>query len=49
MGIHQNPIKAGIVGTLEEYRFSSYRDYVRGGTLTDTAFSSNDHFDVSGS
>ena len=37
--IHQNPIKAGIVGTLEEYRFSSYRDYVRGGTLTDTAFS----------
>jgi len=37
--IHQNSIKAGIVGTLEEYRFSSYRDYVRGGTLTDTAFS----------
>jgi len=37
--IHQNPIKAGIVVKLEEYRFSSYRDYEHGGTLTDTAFS----------
>ncbi|WP_094607944.1 hypothetical protein SPACI_048500 [Sporomusa acidovorans DSM 3132] len=37
--IHQNPVKAGIVGKLEEYKFSSYRDYVQGGRLTDTGFS----------
>ena len=37
--IHQNPIKAGIVTKLEEYKFSSYREYLHGGSLTDTAFS----------
>jgi len=37
--IHQNPIKAGMAKLLEEYRFSSYREYLHGGTLTDTAFS----------
>ncbi|WP_255451080.1 transposase [Sporomusa sp. KB1] len=37
--IHQNPIKAGIVKKPEEYRFSSYNDYVQGGNLTDTSFS----------
>ncbi|CQR72134.1 Transposase IS200 like protein [Sporomusa ovata DSM 2662] len=37
--IHQNPIRAGIVKKPEEYRFSSYNDYVQGGNLTDTSFS----------
>ncbi|MBP2663753.1 MAG: Transposase like protein [Firmicutes bacterium] len=37
--IHQNPIKTGIVKKPEEYRFSSYLDYVKGGSLTDVAFS----------
>lgn len=37
--IHQNPIKAGIVNTADEYKFSSYREYLHGGELTDTAFS----------
>ena len=37
--IHQNPVKAGIVKKPEDYSFSSYRDYVQGGNLTDTAFS----------
>ncbi|MDX2049209.1 MAG: hypothetical protein SFU87_20665 [Chitinophagaceae bacterium] len=33
--IHQNPLKAGIVKKLEEWEFSSYRDYarLRNGTL----------------
>lgn len=37
--IHQNPIRAGIVTTLEEYKFSSYREYLHGKGLTDTTFS----------
>ena len=37
--IHQNPVKAGIVTTPDEYKFSSYREYLHGGDLTDTAFS----------
>ncbi|HML35409.1 transposase [Sporomusa sphaeroides] len=37
--IHQNPIRAGIVSIAEEYRFSSYREYLYGGNLTDTEFS----------
>ncbi len=37
--IHQNPLKAGIVDTLDEYRWSSYCDYIRqDNSLTDTAF-----------
>ena len=39
--IHQNPIRAGLVRNLAEYRFSSYLDYVRGGTLSTTNFSIN--------
>lgn len=33
--IHQNPLKAGLVGRLEEWEFSSFRDYAkfRNGTL----------------
>ena len=37
--IHQNPLRAGIVAKLEAYPFSSYREYVHGGCMTDTAFS----------
>ncbi|QDR79283.1 transposase [Sporomusa termitida] len=36
--IHQNPVKAGLVNKLEEYPFSSYREYLFGGSLTDTGF-----------
>lgn len=36
--IHQNPLKAGLVDELEAYPFSSYREYLSGGELTDTAF-----------
>lgn len=39
--IHQNPVKAGIVKKLEEYSFSSFIDYVRGGDFADTDFSLN--------
>ena len=35
--IHQNPLKAGLVDKLEAYPFSSYREYLSGGELTDTA------------
>lgn len=37
--IHQNPLKAGIVVKLDEYPFSSYREYIHGGCMTDTALS----------
>lgn len=37
--IHQNPLKAGLVGKLEEYAFSSYREYLQDSYLTDTEFS----------
>ena len=36
--IHQNPLKAGLVNKLEAYPFSSYREYLSDGELTDTAF-----------
>ena len=36
--IHQNPLKAGLVNNPEEYPFSSYREYLYGGKLVDTAF-----------
>ncbi|MCC5468481.1 transposase [Pelosinus baikalensis] len=39
--IHQNPVRAGLVKKLEEYSFSSFIDYVRGGGLTDTDFTLN--------
>lgn len=38
--IHQNPMNAGLVNKLEEYQFSSFREYLLGsGELVDTAFS----------
>lgn len=37
--IHQNPLKAGLVKQLEEYPFSSYREYLYGGELVNAAFS----------
>ena len=42
--IHQNPLRAGLVKKLEEYPFSSYKDYLRGGGLADTAFA----FEITG-
>jgi len=38
--IHQNPLNAGIVKDLEEYRWSSYQDYIKKErrSLTDTQF-----------
>ena len=36
--IHQNPLKAGLVNELEDYLFSSYREYLFGGELVDTTF-----------
>lgn len=35
--IHQNPVMAGIVGTMEEWEFSSFRDFagMRNGSLID--------------
>lgn len=37
--IHQNPLKAGLVAKMEEWEFSSFRDYIgkRNGTLCDKA------------
>jgi len=37
--IHQNPLKAGLVEKIEDYDYSSFREYLRGGSLTDTVFS----------
>ena len=37
--IHQNPLKAGMVEKMEEYRYSSYREYLSGGRLVNTSFS----------
>lgn len=36
--IHQNPVKAGLVETVEQYPFSSYHEYLHGGNLTHTQF-----------
>lgn len=37
--IHQNPVKAGLVEKIEEYRWSSYNDYINlSDTLTDMDF-----------
>jgi len=35
--IHQNPLKAGLATKLEDYSFSSYKEYLVGGELVDTA------------
>ena len=37
--IHQNPVKAGLVKNLEDYSFSSYKDYFKCDGITNTAFS----------
>lgn len=37
--IHQNPVRAGVVDKLEEYRYSSYTEYLSGGDFVDTLFS----------
>lgn len=37
--IHQNPVRAGVVDKLEEYRYSSYTEYLMGGDFVDTLFS----------
>lgn len=34
--IHQNPLKAGLVIRLEDYLFSSYKEFLVGGELVDT-------------
>ncbi|WP_432663375.1 transposase [Wukongibacter baidiensis] len=39
--IHQNPIKAGLVNSLEEYKWSSYYEYVNEGKLVNTDFTLN--------
>lgn len=36
--IHMNPVKAGICSRPEEYPYSSYRDYFRGGSLVNASF-----------
>jgi len=38
--IHQNPLRAGMVSKLNEYKWSSYNDYIKanGNSLTDTEF-----------
>ena len=33
--IHQNPVKAGISGSVSEYKWSSYGDYIRKDGITD--------------
>ena len=36
--IHQNPVKAGLCGKIEDYKFSSYNDFVSKSWLVDTDF-----------
>ena len=36
--IHQNPVKAGICRNIDEYKFSSYNEYINNATLIDTDF-----------
>jgi len=43
--IHQNPLKAGIVDDIKDYKWSSYQDYMNNKGLTDTDFVLG-HFDV---
>ena len=35
--IHQNPLKTGLMTKLEDYPYSSYKEYLSGGGLVDTA------------
>ncbi|MDH7526498.1 MAG: transposase, partial [Peptococcaceae bacterium] len=36
--IHQNPIKAGLTNTLEEYQWSSYQEYIHKPKMIDAEF-----------
>ena len=36
--IHKNPVKAGLSNTVEEYRWSSYREYIGDPSLIDVEF-----------
>ena len=36
--IHQNPVKAGICNAVEDYAYSSYREYVTSAKIIDTEF-----------
>jgi len=36
--IHQNPIKANMVKGIEEYKWSSYKEYIYGSRIADTDF-----------
>ncbi len=36
--IHQNPVKAGMVKRIEDYRWSSYNAYIKNDILIDTAY-----------
>jgi putative transposase len=36
--IHQNPVKAGLTKTVQEYRWSSYNEYINRPIITDTDF-----------
>ena len=36
--IHQNPVKAGLCDTIEEYRWSSYKEYIGNRKIVDTGF-----------
>ncbi len=36
--IHQNPIKAGIVNDINDYRWSSFQEYIKKPIITDTDF-----------
>lgn len=36
--IHQNPVKAGLYENVEDYKWSSYNEYIKGATITDINF-----------
>lgn len=39
--VHQNPIKAGLCKSVEDYKFSSYTEYINDASLVDTEFCYN--------
>ena len=36
--IHQNPVKAGLCKKVEDYKYSSYNEYISGSSFIDTGF-----------
>lgn len=36
--IHQNPVKAGICKKVEDYKYSSYREYIKAASVVDSEF-----------